>query len=172
AEWEQVLRELPAEGEPPRGAEAAARRARAKAGRLLGMPTHEANPKRPPHEACGQPLRAAGPAGGRRLRAVYEEVSGHQAARVDADLRLLKAGPEAELLLRYEAAAERELHRAVATLLKLRQHPELVNPEGPVAVEAPAAAPEAAGSAKKGGSRVPSPRTMPAAVESECGAVV
>ena len=88
---------------------------------------------------------------------------------MDADLRLLKAGPEAELLLRYEAAAERELHRAVATLLKLRQHPELVGASGPeaVAVEEPAAvaeaAPEAAGSAKKSGSKGASRRTMPGA---------
>jgi hypothetical protein len=110
---------------------------------------------------CGQPLREAGEAEVRRLRVVSEEVTGGQAARVDADLRLLKATPETELLLRYEAAAERELHRAVATLLKLREHPELVSPPEPVAVEGPA--PEPSGSAKKVGSRQPSRRTMPPA---------
>ena len=76
-------------------------------------------------------------------------------SRVDSDLKLLKACPETELLLRYEAAAERELHRSVGTFLKLRQHPELVSPEEPP--------PAPAGSAVRSGSRERTPRTMPAA---------
>ena len=161
AEWEQVLKELPVEGEPPRGAVAVERRARAKAIRLLGLPTHEAPAKRPPHSACGQSLREAGEAELRRLGLLHAELSARPESRVESDLKLLKVGPEAELLLRYEAAAERELHRAVGTFLRLRQHPELVSPEEPAAAEEAPAAPD--GSAAKVGSKQPSPRTQPAA---------
>jgi hypothetical protein len=160
AEWEQVLKELPVEGEPPRGAVAVERRARAKAIRLLGLPTHEAPAKRPPGSACGQSLREAGEAELRRLALLHAELSARPESRVDSDLKLLKVGAESELVLRYEAAAERELHRAVGTFLRLRQHPELVSPEEPESVEEP---PPAAGSAVKSGSRERTPRTQPAA---------
>jgi hypothetical protein len=164
AEWEQVLKELPVEGEPPRGAVAVERRARAKAIRLLGLPTHEAPAKRPPSSACGQSLREAGEAELRRLALLHSELSARPESRVDSDLKLLKACPESELVLRYESAAERELHRAVGTFLRLRQHPELVSPEEPAAAEeAVTEAPAAAGSAVKSGSKGRSPRVLPAA---------
>ena len=53
------------------------------------------------------------------------------AARLDADLALFKANPETQLLMRYEAQAERELHRAVNSFLKLRKDPDLVAPPSP-----------------------------------------
>src|SRR5262249_26701786 len=151
----------PAGGPRARGAVAVERRAGARAIRLLGLPTHEAPAKRPVSSACGQSLREAGEAELRRLALLHTELSARPESRVDSDLKLLKVCPESELVVRYEAAAERELHRAVGTFLKLRQHPELVSPEEPAAVEEAPAAP--AGSAAEAGSEQPSPRGVPAA---------
>src|SRR5262249_61751658 len=151
----------PAGGPRARGAVAVERRAGARAIRLLGLPTHEAPAKRPPESACGQSLREAGEAELRRLALLHAELSARPESRVDSDLKLLKACPESELVVRYEAAAERELHRAVGTFLRLRQHPELVSPEEPAAVEEAPAAP--ARSAAEAGAQQPLPRVLPPA---------
>jgi hypothetical protein len=57
-----------------------------------------------------------------------QEMKAEPEGRLDADLALFEGTPEAQQLSRYEAAAERELHRSIATLLTLRKHPELVTP--------------------------------------------
>ena len=137
--WAGVLPHLPgADGSPAEGAEETLRRARMRAYRLLGVPTGAPAP--------AQPLREAGEAEIRRLRGLLGTLSASPEGRLDADLALFSAGPEAQLLMRYESQAERELHRAVNTLLKLRKDPGLVPAtepaaESPAAAEAPPPAP-------------------------------
>src|SRR5262249_27677533 len=140
AAWEVVLPGLPAPGTPAPGAASYAARVEARALRLLGVPTGSARP--------AQPVREAGEAEVRRLTQRLAELSADPRTRIAEDLALFDAGPESQLLARYEAAAGRELHRAVDTFLKLRKHPELIDPADPAEssdLAAPAA--EAAGPA-------------------------
>ena len=137
--WAEVLPYLPgpdAGNDPdaptPEGSEAFLRRARLRARRLLGIPTGAPAP--------AQPLREAGEAEVRRLTSVLDAMGPKPEDRLDADLALFGPGPEAQLLMRYEVQAERELHRAVNTFLKLRKEPGLVPAPEP-APEAPALAP-------------------------------
>ena len=92
---------------------------------------------RPDKMPLPQPMTEAADAEIQRLKALHAKLSGGPDAQLKADLALFDASPESQLLIRYEAAAERNLHQAVNTFMKLRQHPELfeVEPE-------PAPAPE------------------------------
>ncbi len=153
--WAGVLPTLPdgdETGPPPEGAEVVVRRARRRALRLLGVPTGTPPP--------AQPLRQAGEAEVRRLRALLVGMPAQEADRADADLALFRPGPEAQLLLRYEAQAERELHRAVNTFLKLRKDPDLVPPPE-LPVTAAAAAAQAPPPAR------PAPRAEPRPAQNE-----
>ncbi len=135
--WAGVLPTLPDGDEPcppPEGADVVVRRARRRALRLLGVPTGSPPP--------AQPLREAGEAEVGRLRALLSGMAVEAPARADADLALFGDTPDAHLVMRYEAQAERDLHRAVNTFLKLRKHPDLVTPsEAPAPEAAVAAAP-------------------------------
>jgi hypothetical protein len=103
-------------------------RCRWRAIRLLGLESTA-----PPLE---QPIREAAEAELRRLARLRDELAADPTAGLRADLALFGSDPESHLLIRYEAAAERELHRAVTTFLKLRKDPELVDPPAPPAPEA------------------------------------
>ena len=134
AEWARVLADLAADGDEPEGSDEFIGRTEAKALRLLGVATGGAVPT--------QPLREAGEAELRRLEKRRGLLAEEPSARIDRDLTLLEAGPTADLLLRYESGAERELHRATSALVNLRKHAELLDPEPePVAPPAPAPAP-------------------------------
>ena len=149
-EWSCVLFDLPADGADAEGSEAFAARAEARALRLLGVSTGSPRPS--------QPLRAAGEAEVRRLEKRGGELGGLAESRVDRDLALLEAGPSADLLLRYEAGAERELHRATSAFLNLRKHSESLEASGPVAAAAECAAP----APRPKPERSPTRRSMPA----------
>ena len=109
-------------------------------------------------------MRQAAEAEIKRLEALYEEMVPQSAARLDADLALFKANPETQLLMRYEAQAERELHRAVNSFLKLRKDPDLVAPPEPEPEPAPEPAPEPVAAAPKKArkSSTPPAQTNPA----------
>lgn len=101
--------------------------------RLLGVSTGSTPPP--------QPLREAAEAEVRRLTALHEELSQDPLARTDCDMALFDASPELQLLHRYRAAAERELHRSVDGLMKLRKNSELFarsDPEETIPEETPA----------------------------------
>jgi hypothetical protein len=107
--------------------------------RLLGIPLLEHG--RPPR----QPLIEAGVAELARLRKRLIELAGAAGSRRDADLALFDPGPPLGLLTRYQAAATRELFKAVELLAELRQSPGRLNPgateaeaEAEAEVEAPA----------------------------------
>ena len=128
--WVGVLPNLPADVDPaPEGSEEFLRRSRMRACRLLGIPTGAPPP--------AQPLRQAGEAEVRRLQTLLAEMTTQRVNQLDADLSLFSASPEAQLLMRYEAQAERELHRSVNTFLKLRKDPDLVPTPEPRLPEPP-----------------------------------
>ena len=159
AEWEAVLKDLaelpdggaaaipPSPGDPPRPSWEANRprpaalefavRARGRAVRLLGIPLLEHG--RPPRE----PLIEAGQAELVRLKTRLVELAGEAGSRRDADLALFDPGPPLGLLTRYQAAATRELFKAVELLSKLRQSPGRLNPGATEAGDAPAPEAEA-----------------------------
>ena len=154
AEWEAVLKDLaelpdggaapirPCPGDPPRPSWEANRprppalefavRARGRAVRLLGIPLLEHG--RPPR----QPLIEAGQAELARLKTRLVELAGAAGSRRDADLALFDPGPPLGLLTRYQAAATRELFKAVELLARLRQSPGRLNPGATEAGDAPA----------------------------------
>ena len=154
--WKGVLPNLPVPGEPPPlGAQKFLRDCRIRALRMLGVPTRHPEPSQPLHEA--------GAAEVLRLQALHARFSAETGARSDSDLSLFHAGPESQLLMRYEAAAERELHRSINDLLKVRKNPELVTfdpePEPEPEAEAEAPAPAASEAPKTSGN--PSPSSPP-----------
>ena len=117
-EWKHMKPGLVgADGEVPLGPAHFLETCRARAVRLLGLQ---------PDATLSQPMREVADAECVRLDALYDELIGGPIARRQADLALLASTPESQHLIRYEAAAERELHRAVDTFLKLRKNPELV----------------------------------------------
>jgi hypothetical protein len=154
-QWEHIAPGLPdADGAVAEGPDHFLADCRARAIRLLGLR---------PDATLAQPVREVAMAEHRRLEALYAMLSRGPDARRRADLALLAPGPDALLLIRYEAAAERELHRSVDTFLKLRKNPELVAP-----VEAEAEAEEKAEekAAKTSTRRTPPPsRNEPIAAE-------
>lgn len=72
------------------------------------------------------PLIDAAKAEHKRLEALFKEMTEGAGTPPDTGIDLDPA-----LMMRYEAAAERELHRAVNTFLRLRKDPELVPPPEP-----------------------------------------
>ena len=146
--WGGVIPYLPEEGAPPvEGSEEFHAQTRRRALRLLGIPTGAPPP--------AQSLREAGEAEARRLQWVLIQMDADPRTRLGADRCLFRADPASQLVMRYEAQAERELHRAVATFLKLRKNPELLEPVAEVT-------PVTASFASPGSGEPPQPRTRPA----------
>ncbi len=85
--------------------------------RLLGVATHNPPPAQNLHEAGEAELR--------RLAALHAKFDNDILGRLDADLCLFDDSPKSQLLNRYEQAAERNLHKAIDTFMKLRKNPEL-----------------------------------------------
>ena len=127
--WEEILPHLPLPDSPPLdGAKNVLERAQERAIRLLGVAT--GNP--PP----AQNLHEAGQAELKRLAKLHVQMSQNILGRLDADQCLFDDSPKTQLLHRYEAMAERHLHKAMDTFMKLRKNPELIPPPE-VAVETP-----------------------------------
>ena len=126
--WSGVLPHLPQDGAPtPAGSDEFLRRNMHRTLRLLGIPTGAPAPE--------QPIADAAIAEVLRLQKRHRRRSAAQPnSRLDADLSLFGACPDAQLLLRYEIAAERELHRSIATFLKLRKDPDLIPAPQPSSV--------------------------------------
>ncbi len=120
--WKDVLPYLPCpDGPPIEGiAPEILRRASYRALRLLGVPTGDPIPEQNLHEA--------GLAEIKRLEGIHVSLSDGADGRVDFDLSLFDAEPDSQLLNRYEVAAERGLHHAINTFMRLRKNPELFPP--------------------------------------------
>ena len=178
-QWQAVLPYLPEDGQPPdprltcivyhydpknpdppvvEGSQAYRVQKWKTALRLLGVPTGSTPPP--------QPLREAAEAEIRRLTKLYAELSQDPLARTDADMALFDATPETQLLQRYTASAERDLHRSVDLLMKLRKDPGLFarsEPEETVPEAGPSeAGPSEAGRPAPKPARERARRTMPA----------
>jgi hypothetical protein len=165
-EWDQTLPQLPAADDPvPEFADEDEARAYAHridrkeiwGCRLLGIPTKGPRPS--------LPVREAGRAEVRRLEKLHATLSAEVPTQIDTDLTLFDAGPEAQLLMRYEAEASRSLHRSVNALMKLRkdaEHFPQATPEAESAAESESVLPESA-SASSRGTSTPARREMPSA---------
>ncbi len=123
--WHEVLPLLPfPDGPPIEGAANVLEHAADRALRLLGVPTGTNPPAQNLHEAGLAELK--------RLEGLHREMSAQVHERIDADLCLFDDSPTAFLLIRYEAAAERGLYKAINELTRLRKNPELFPPSAEV----------------------------------------
>ncbi len=119
--WQEIMPYLPLpDGPPIEGAKNVLQRAQERALRLLGIATHNPPPAQNLHEAGEAELR--------RLAALHAKFDNDILGRLDADLCLFDDSPKSQLLNRYEMTAERNLHKAIDTFMKLRKHPELIEP--------------------------------------------
>jgi hypothetical protein len=163
-EWDETLPQIPAADDPlpefedDYDARAHAHRVERKeawACRLMGIPTKGPRP--------ALPVREAGRAEVRRLEKLHAVLAAEVPTQLDADLSLFDAGPESQLLMRYEADASRALHRSVTTLMKLRKDAELFPRSEPAPVNEPEPAPKPSDPEPVRGPTKPARRSMPSA---------
>ena len=127
--WEEILPYLPLPDSPPiDGAKNVLERAQERAIRLLGVATGNPPPEQNLHEAGQAELK--------RLGKLHVQYSQDIFGRLDADRCLFDDSLKTQLLHRYEVAADRQLHKAMDTFMKLRKNPELIPPPE-IVVETP-----------------------------------